>query len=219
MRRNAESIGDAVEKSEHCSDIYCLGNLFLLPAYVTEVLHILHGCLVSSFGHQLYEVQQRLLACSETGFVKLAFDDCLYALIGGSLNTQEVSVAVQSIRTTVQVRDVAGNHLFVTPREMSLRKMNRVGELNYLAQKVGPCSEAFDNPRDLASPRASTPEIISRCDFTPGLSIFDDRDLGYRLCLLRAFGAFGSLLPGLFHRQSFLKVSLLLNACLGLESL
>jgi len=128
-------------------------------------------------------------------------------------------MAVQSIWTTIQVRDMAGYHFFVPPRQMSFRKMNSVGELDYLAKKIGSCSETFNNPRDLASPGACPPEIVSGCDLAGGLGIFDDRDLGYRLFLLRAFSGFGPVLPGLFHRQSFLKVSLLVNACLGLEPL
>ena len=126
LGRNAKGICNAVKESEHCSDIHCLGNLFFLPTHIAELLHILRGCFVSSFRNQLHVLQQGPLAGSETGFGKFAFDDCLYALIGGSLNTQEVSMAVESIRTTVQVRDVAGNHFLVTPREMPLRKMNRV---------------------------------------------------------------------------------------------
>ena len=126
MRRNAEGIGDAVKESEHCRDIYCLGNLFLLPAHVAERLYILRGRLVSSFGDQLDEIQQRPLRGSETRFLKLAFDDRPYALIIGSLNTQEVSVAVQSIWATIQVRDVAGNHFFMPPRQVPFGEMNSV---------------------------------------------------------------------------------------------
>jgi hypothetical protein len=39
--------------------------------------------------------------------VKLAFDDGLYALIGCSLDTQEVGVAVESIWTAIQIGDIA----------------------------------------------------------------------------------------------------------------
>ncbi len=124
LGRNPKGICDAVKEGEHCSDIHCLGNLFFLPAYVAELLHILHGCFVCRFRNQLHVLQQSPLARSEAGFVKFALDDCLYALICGSLNTQEVSMAVESIRTAVQVRNVAGNHFFMPPRQMSLRKVN-----------------------------------------------------------------------------------------------
>jgi hypothetical protein len=59
-------------------------------------------------------------------FVKLAFDDCFYTSIGCSLDPQEVGMAIQSIRTPVQIRDVAGNHLFMSTGKMPLRKVDRV---------------------------------------------------------------------------------------------
>ena len=126
MRRNAEGIGDAVKESEHCSHIYGLSNLFFLPANVAKLLHIVGACLVGSFGDQLDKIQQRLLTGRETSFIELAFDDGLNALISGSLNTQEVRVAVQSIWTPIQVRDMAGNHFFMPPRQVAFRKMDRV---------------------------------------------------------------------------------------------
>jgi hypothetical protein len=126
LGRDSKSICDTVKESEHCGDIHRLGNLFFLPARVAELLHVLRSCLVRSSSNQLDVLEKCPLTCGEAGFVNFALDDCLYALICGSLNPQEVSVAVQSIRTTIQVRDVAGNHFFMTPRKMSLRKMNRV---------------------------------------------------------------------------------------------
>jgi hypothetical protein len=47
-------------------------------------------------------------------------------LIVGSLNTQEVGVAVQSIRTPVQVGDVAGDHFLEAAREMAFGEVNRI---------------------------------------------------------------------------------------------
>src|SRR6266567_8417267 len=112
LGRNAKGIGDTVEESEHRNHIHRLGNLFFLPAYIAELLHVLGSCFVSSFRDQLYIFQKRTLTGTETSLVKIALKDCFHALICGSLNTQEVSMTVQSIRTTIQERDVAGNHLF-----------------------------------------------------------------------------------------------------------
>jgi len=64
-------------------------------------------------GYQFHIVQQGALRSRKARFVKLAFDDCFYTLIGCSLDPQEVGMAVQSIRTPVQIRDVAGNHFFM----------------------------------------------------------------------------------------------------------
>ena len=126
MRRNTESIGDTVKESKHGRDVHRLGNLFFLPAYIAELLRVLGRGLVSSFRDQLYIFQKCALTRTETGLVKIALEDCFYALISGSLNTQEVSMTVQSIRATIQVRDVAGNHFFMAPRQMPFRKMNGV---------------------------------------------------------------------------------------------
>ena len=136
MRRNAEGIGDTIKKSEHCSVIDCFRNLFLFPACVAELLHMLRGCLVSGFRNQLYIFQKGALTRTETSLFKIAVEDRFHALICGSLNTQEVSMAVESIWATIQVRDMTGNHFFVPSRDMSFRKMNGVRELNYLAQEI-----------------------------------------------------------------------------------
>ncbi len=73
----------------------------------------------------------------------------MYALIGGSLNPQEVSMTVQSIRAPIQIGNVAGDHLFVPPRKMSFGKMNGVGEFNHLSQKIWADAETLDDAGDL----------------------------------------------------------------------
>jgi hypothetical protein len=76
--------------------------------------------------NQFHIFEQRALGGRKARLVKLAFDDCFYTLIGCSLNPQEVGVAVQSIRAPVQIRDIAGDHLFVAARKMPFREMDRV---------------------------------------------------------------------------------------------
>jgi hypothetical protein len=77
-------------------------------------------------GYQLHIVQQGALRWRKARFVKLAFDDCSYTLIGCSLDPQEVSVAVQSIWTPVQIGDITGDHLFVAAGKISFGEMDRV---------------------------------------------------------------------------------------------
>ena len=60
----------------------------------------------------------------QASFVQLAFENRRYALISRSLNTQEVGVAVQSIRAPVQKGNVTGNHFLVAALEMSGGKMD-----------------------------------------------------------------------------------------------
>ena len=82
--------------------------------------------MVSGVSNQLHIRQQGAFGDRKAGFVQLTFDNCLYTGIGCSLNPQEVGMAVQSIRTPVQERDVAGNHLFVPAGKIPLGKMDRV---------------------------------------------------------------------------------------------
>jgi hypothetical protein len=110
---------------------------------------------------------------------ELAFNNCRDALIIGSLSTQEVSMAVQSIRTPVQVRHIAGNQFFMTPSEVAFREMDGVRELDYLTQEVGTRAEAFDNTWDLRPPGSFPPEVISFCSCAGRVGIFGNSDFGF----------------------------------------
>jgi hypothetical protein len=113
LRRNAESIRNAIKKCEHRRDVNRLGDLILAPSGITQFLHVGVRGAGSAFGHFLDVVEQHTLGRRKPGFVKLAFQNRRNALTGGSLNTQEVGMRVQSIRAAVQKRNVAGDHLLV----------------------------------------------------------------------------------------------------------
>ena len=115
MRRNAEGIGDAIEEGEHGGDVDGLGDLVFGPAHGAEFFDIFGGGTVGRFRDELHVVQKDALRRGQAGFLQLALQYCGYGLIGGSLNTQEVGVAIQSIRATVEVGDVAGDHLLGSP--------------------------------------------------------------------------------------------------------
>ena len=76
--------------------------------------------------NQFRIIKQRALGRSQAGFIEVALKYGFDTLIGCSLNTQEVGMAVQSIRAPVQIGDVAGDHLLVPAREMAFGEMNRV---------------------------------------------------------------------------------------------
>jgi hypothetical protein len=101
-------------------------DLFFLPACHSQFLNIVRSGAISSASDQFHIPQQCTLRWHKARFVKLAFDDCFYTLIGCSLDPQEVGVAVQSIRTPVQIGDVAGDQFFVAARKMSLRRVEVV---------------------------------------------------------------------------------------------
>lgn len=85
-------------------------------------------------------------------------------------------MAVQSIRTAVQIGDVTGDHLLVAAREMAFGKVDGIRKLDDLSQKIGPHAKAFDDAGDLFPPRASAPEIIGCGSFSCSFRIFDDFD-------------------------------------------
>ena len=86
-------------------------------------------------------------------------------------------MAVQSIRTSVQIRNVTGDHFLVPPRKVPFREMDGVGKLNYLAQKVRPRTKAFNNSWHLIASGPGAPEIVRRRDIALRFRIFDNGDL------------------------------------------
>ena len=181
LRRDAEGIRDAIEEGEHRRDIDGFGNLLFFPAGYSKLFDIFRGSAVSRFGNQFHVVHENALSFGQASLVELSFQDRSYTFIGGSLNPQEVSVAVQSIRTAVQVGDIAGNHLFVTAGEMAFGKMDGVRKLNNLPQEIGPRAETFDDSRHLLTPGPGPPVVIGSQGFSGGFCIFNDLDLGSRL--------------------------------------
>ena len=99
-------------------------------------------------------------------------------MVRGSLNPQEVGMAVESIGAAIEVRDVAGDHLLVAADEVAFGEVDGVGELDHLAQEIGACSETFDDPRDLFASGAGAPEIVSGGSFAGSFVVFGDADLG-----------------------------------------
>jgi len=74
------------------------------------------GSIMGNFFHIF---KQSALGGREGGRVELTLENGIHTLISGSLNTQEVCVAVESIRAAIEVGNVAGNHLLVAAVEMA----------------------------------------------------------------------------------------------------
>lgn len=90
-----------------------------------------------------------MLGGRESGLVELAFKNSGNALFRCSLDPQEVTVTVQSIRTAIQVGDIAGDHLLMAAGEMPFRKMNAIGKLDNLPQKIRARAKALDDSGNL----------------------------------------------------------------------
>lgn len=126
-------------------------------------------------------VEQRAFGGRKAGFVELARDDGRYALFGGSLDTQEVGVAVQSILAAVEAGDPTGEEFLVAAREMAFGKVYGVGKFDDLAQEIGPRAEALDDAWKLLASGTRAPEIVSGGDVAGGLGVFRDANLCLRL--------------------------------------
>ena len=154
MRGHSKSIRHPIKKREQRYDVNRLRNLIFAPTSVAQFLNVVGGGAVCSVRDQFYIAEKSTLGDRKAGFAELAFENRAYTFISGSLNTQEVSMTVQSIRAAVQVRDVAGNHLLIAAREMTFREMHSVGKLDHLTQEVRACAEALDNSWHLFPARA-----------------------------------------------------------------
>jgi hypothetical protein len=102
LRGNAEGIGDAIEEGEHGDDVDGLSDLVFGPAGGAKFFDISGGRTVGGFGNEPGVVQQSALRLGQASFIELAFENGCDSFIGGSLNPQEVSVAVQSIRAAIE---------------------------------------------------------------------------------------------------------------------
>jgi len=76
----------------------------------------------------------------------------LYRLLFCSLNTQEVSMRVQSIWTAIQIRHPARNRFFRLARQVPLGEVHGIAELHHVMQKVRPVAETLQYPRHLRAP-------------------------------------------------------------------
>src|SRR5271166_29674 len=173
---NAKGVCNSIEKCEQSCNVNRFRDLIFFPACLSKLLNVLSGGAISGVSNQFGIIQQGTFRGGEAGLVQLAFESRDYALIGGSLDTQEVSVAVQSIRAAIQVRDVAGDHLFVPASEMPFGEMNGVREIDDLAQEVRTRTEAFDDAGDLYSAGALAPVVVCSKGRACRFGVFRDSD-------------------------------------------
>ena len=96
-------------------------------------------------------------------------------------------MAIQSIGTSIEIRDVAGDHLLVPAGEVAFREMDRVGEIDDLAQEVGARAKALNDARDLLPAGARAPVVVGGERATGGFGVFGNFDLR-RACRGRSVG-------------------------------
>jgi hypothetical protein len=177
LRRNAKRVRDAIEKGKHRRDVDRLSDLWLCPPVITQTLNIVRCGAIRGLSHLRYVIQQRPLGDTQTGFVKLARGDGLYCFLFRSLNTQEVSMRVQSIGTAIQPRHPGRDGFLGPPVQMPLGKMNRVAEAHNLAQEVRPVAEALQNSWHLLASRMRSPLVVNLRYLTSSVGVLNEIDL------------------------------------------
>lgn len=102
LRRNPESVGNSIEERKHGSDVHRLGDLRFRPTMIPKPLHILVRRAIGCFCHLGYVIKQCPFCRGQARFFQIALRYRLYRALFGSLNTQEVCMRVQSIRTAIE---------------------------------------------------------------------------------------------------------------------
>ena len=113
-------------------------------------------------------------------------------------------MAVQSIWTSVQVRNVARDHFLVVSREMAFREMNGIGKFDYLPKEIRARPETLDNSWHLLSTGAGAPVVICGGHVPTRFGIFGDPNLGCRRRRLRFVRRLPGKLAGFFVHGSHL---------------
>lgn len=126
LGRHAKGIGYTVEEGKHCDYVNSLGDLVFRPACFSQFLDVLMCGVTGCPGYQFCILEQRMLSGREVCLIELSLGNGCDRLIGCSLNPQEVSVTVDSIRTAVQRGNISSKHLLMTPREMPLGEVNSI---------------------------------------------------------------------------------------------
>ena len=181
LGRDSESISDPIEEGKHGRDVDRFGDLIFAPSRIAQSLHVLGRGAGGGLRNKLHVFKQCSFSRGQSCVFELPFENCRYTLITGSLDTQEVGVAIQSIRAPVQIGDVAGNHLLVAASQMAFGEVDGIREIDYLPKEVGPGAEALDDARNLGTPGPRAPVIVGRCRLTGRLRVLGDADLGRRL--------------------------------------
>lgn len=103
LGRHPKCICNPVEECKQRRDVNRLRNLLSCPAVRAQLLDIFCGRAIRRVRDQLDILQQGTLGVGQTGLINLTMQNRSYTFIACSLNTQEVGVTVQSIRTAIQI--------------------------------------------------------------------------------------------------------------------
>jgi hypothetical protein len=109
----------------------------------------------------------------ERRLLKVARNQRLDCFLFCSLNPQEVSMRIQSIRTAIQPGDPTRDRFFCPAREVPFRKVDRIAEAHNLAQKIRSMAKAFENAGHLLAPRMVAPFVVYLRNLASRVSILN----------------------------------------------
>jgi hypothetical protein len=173
LRRNTEGVRHAIEKGKQRGDVYRFGNLGLAPTVMAQDLHVFRGGAIRRLGHLGDIFKQRAMRIVELRPFEVARRQRLDCLLFCSLNPQEVSMRIQSIGTTIEPGDPAGDRFLGPAREVPFRKVDRIAEAHDLAQEIRPMAKALENAGHLLAPRMGAPLVIYRRNLASRVSVLD----------------------------------------------
>jgi len=127
---------------------------------LAQDLHIFRGSTIRRLGHLGDIFEQRAMCIIEPRPLEVARDQRLNRFLFRSLNPQEVSMRIQSIRTAIQPGNPARDRFFRLARQVPFRKVDRIAEAHNLAQKVRAMAKALENPGHLLPARMGAPFVI-----------------------------------------------------------
>ncbi len=102
LRRDSECVCHAIEESKHGGDVDGLGDLRLGPAMIAKQLHVFCCRTIGRLSHLGYIIQQGAIGRGQFRLIEFAAGQSLDSFFFCSLNTQEVSMRVQSIGASVE---------------------------------------------------------------------------------------------------------------------
>jgi len=145
LRRNPEGIGHAIEKGKQRGDVYRFGNLGLAPTVMAQDFYVFRRGAICRLGHLGDILQQRTMRVVERRLFEVARRQRLDCLFFCSLNPQEVSMRIQSIRTAIEPGDPTGDRFLGPARQVPFRKVDGIAEAYDLAQEIRAMAKTLEN--------------------------------------------------------------------------
>jgi hypothetical protein len=146
-RVDIEGIGKSYEQIEQRRIVHGLSDLRVGPSHVSKRLHLFIGDAVCVPRHRADKFQQKALSWGHGSAVQIAITQSLcHRAELLSLQLQEPCVAAESIVTSIQRRDIRGNHLVLGPRESAVGKV-QARRLHDRGQEIGAVTHRVENVR------------------------------------------------------------------------